>query len=159
MSSNPQIIQVACASRTRHARSPRRVARAPGKAHSRLHFAHSTRAISAEGRAHTGHIALSPAFRVLDTHDLRRGLHFRLTLFVPPSAFKERICGEMFFIGTSPVKVFNTHTCILALGYVHLHYLHLDTYTCILALGCFHSYTSTGILTLTNFHLDTSVPL
>ena len=26
-------------------------------------------------------IALSPAFRALDTHDLRRGLHFRLTLF------------------------------------------------------------------------------
>ena len=34
-------------SRTRHARSPQRVARTPDKSHSRLHFAHSTRAISA----------------------------------------------------------------------------------------------------------------
>ena len=148
-----------------------------------LHFAHSTRTISAEGCARTGQIALSPAFRALDTHDLRkrlradrtnraltcilrtrqarspqrvargppvfraldthdlrRGLHFRLTLFVPPSAFKrEFIKWEMFFIRTSPVQVFHTHTCILALG---LHWdtcilLHLDTYTCILTLGCF----------------------
>ena len=40
----------------------------------RLHFARSTRTISAEGCAGTGQIALSPAFRALDTHDLRRGL-------------------------------------------------------------------------------------
>ena len=40
-----------CISRTRHARSPQRVARACGKSHSRLHFAHSTRTISAEGCA------------------------------------------------------------------------------------------------------------
>ena len=45
----------------------------------------------------------------------------------------------MFFIRKSPVQVFHTHTCILALG---LHWdtcilLHLDTYTCILTLGCF----------------------
>ena len=79
---------LACISRTRHARSPQRVARAAGASHSRLHFAHSTRAISAEGCARAAPIALSPAFRALDTHDLRRGLHFRLTLFVPPSAFK-----------------------------------------------------------------------
>ena len=65
---------LACISRTRHARSPQRVARAAGKSHSRLHFAHSTRTISAEGCAGTRHIALSPAFRALDTHDLRRGL-------------------------------------------------------------------------------------
>ena len=67
----------------------------------------------------------------------------------------------MFFIRASPVKVFNTHTCILALGYLHLHtctwiltlaYLHLDAFTLTLTLGysCFHSYTYTGILTLTN---------
>ena len=62
------------------------------------------------------------------------------------------------------MKVFHTHTCILALGLhwdtyitlalhtLALHLLaHLDTYTCILALGCFlalgrfHSYTYTGI--------------
>ena len=46
----------------------------PDKSHSRLHFAHSTRTISAEGCARMGQIALSPAFRALDTHDLRRGL-------------------------------------------------------------------------------------
>ena len=65
---------LACISHTRHARSPQRVARAPDKSHSRLHFAHSTCAISAEGGAGTGQIALSPAYRALDTHDLRRGL-------------------------------------------------------------------------------------
>ena len=65
---------LACISRIRHARSPQRVARTPGQSHSRLHFAHSTRTISAEGCARTGQIALSPAFRALDTHDLRRGL-------------------------------------------------------------------------------------
>ena len=68
---------LACISRTRHARSPQRVARGPrgpDKSHSRLHFAHSTRAISAEGCAHIRQIALSPAFRALDTHDLCRGL-------------------------------------------------------------------------------------
>ena len=42
-------------------------------ASARLHFARSTRAISAEGCAGTGEIALSPAFRTFDTHDLRRG--------------------------------------------------------------------------------------
>ena len=65
---------LACISRTRHARCPQRVARAQTQSRSRLHFAHSTRTISAEGCAHTGQIALSPAFRALDTHDLRRGL-------------------------------------------------------------------------------------
>ena len=70
---------LACISRTRHARSPQRVARTPGKSHSRLHFAHSTRTISAEGCARTGQIALSPAFRARDTHDLRRGLRAHRT--------------------------------------------------------------------------------
>ena len=65
---------LACISRARHARSPQRVARARDKSHSRLRFAHSTRTISAEGCARMGQIALSPAFRALDTHDLRRGL-------------------------------------------------------------------------------------
>ena len=95
---------LACISRTRHARSPQRVARTPGKSHSRLHFAHSTRTISAEGCAGTRHIALSPAFRALDTHDLRRGLHFRLTLFVPPSALKREFIklGNVFSLGHLP---------------------------------------------------------
>ena len=93
-----------CISRTRHARSPQRVARTPGKSHSRLHFAHSTRTISAEGCARTGQIALSPAFRALDAHDLRRGLYFRLTLFVPHSAFKREFIkwGNVFSLGYLP---------------------------------------------------------
>ena len=42
---------LACISRTRHARSPQRVARGRNKLHSRLHFAHSTRTISQRLRA------------------------------------------------------------------------------------------------------------
>ena len=89
---------LACISRTQHARSPQRVARTPGESRSRLHFAHSTRTISAEGCARSRQISLSPAFRALDTHYLRRGLHFRLTLFVPPSAFKREFIkwGNVF---------------------------------------------------------------
>ena len=64
---------LACVSRTRHARSPQRVARAWDKSRSRLHVAHSTCAISAEGCARMGQIALSPACRGLDARDLRRG--------------------------------------------------------------------------------------
>ena len=76
---------LACISRTRRARSPQRVARTPDKSHSRLHFAHWTRTISAEGCAHTGQIALSPAFRALDTHDLRReGFGCRCSSHPPP---------------------------------------------------------------------------
>ena len=58
----------ACVSRTPHARSPQRVAPDRVKTHSRLRFVPSTRTISAEGQN-----ALSPAFRALDTQDLRRG--------------------------------------------------------------------------------------
>ena len=76
-----------CILRTRHARSPQRVARAWDKSHSRLHFAHSTRTISAEGCARMGQIALSPAFRTLDTHDLRRGLRVKS----PKRAFRARL--------------------------------------------------------------------
>ena len=65
---------LACISRTRHARSRQRVVPDRDKSHSRLHFAHSTRTISAEGCPRQSQIALSPAFRALDTHDLRRGL-------------------------------------------------------------------------------------
>ena len=65
---------LACVLRTRRARSPQRVARAGVKSHSRLHFAHSTRTISAKGCARRGQIALSPSFRALDACDLRRGL-------------------------------------------------------------------------------------
>ena len=61
-------------SRPRHARSPQRVARDRAKTHSRLHFAPSTRTISAEGCAGPGQIELSPPFRALDARDLRRGL-------------------------------------------------------------------------------------
>ena len=78
---------LACISRTRHAPSPQRVARAWDKSRSRLHFAHSTRTISAEGCARMGQIALSPAFRTLDTHDLRRGLRVKS----PKRAFRTRL--------------------------------------------------------------------
>ena len=63
-----------CISRLRRARSPQRVAPDRDKTHSRLHFAPSTRTISAEGCARQIQDALSPAFRVLDARDLRRGL-------------------------------------------------------------------------------------
>ena len=56
------------------------------KSHSRLHFVHSTRRISAEGCARMGQIALWPAFRTLDTHDLRRGLRVKS----PKRAFRTR---------------------------------------------------------------------
>ena len=78
---------LACISRTRHARSPQRVARAWDKSHSRLHFAHSTCTISAEGCPRMGQIALSPAFRTLDTRDLRRGLRVKS----PKRAFRMRL--------------------------------------------------------------------
>ena len=78
---------LACILRTQHAGSPQRVARAWDKSHSRLHFAHSTRTISAEGCARMGQIALSPAFRTLDTHDLRRGLRVKS----PKRAFRTRL--------------------------------------------------------------------
>ena len=65
-----------CISRLRHARSPQRVAPDKSKTQSHLHFAPSTRAISAEGCARQIQNAISPAFRALDTHDLRRGLRF-----------------------------------------------------------------------------------
>ena len=44
------------------------------------HSAHLTRTISAEGCGCTSksETAISPAFRALDTHDLRRGLHFEI---------------------------------------------------------------------------------
>ena len=135
-----------CILRTRHARSPQRVARAPDKSHSRLHFAQSTRVNSAEGCARAKQIALSPAIRALDTHDLRRGLHFWLKLFVPPSAFKREFIkwGNVFHWDISRESFLysrlHASTGILTLALL----LHLDTYTCILALGCFHSYTHTG---------------
>ena len=157
---------LACISRTRRARSPQRVARAAGKSHSRLHFAHSARTISAEGCARSRHIALSPAFRALDTHDLRRGLHFRLTLFVPPSAFKREFIkwGKCFFIRTSPALVFHTHTCLLT-ARLHTHCL-LTTH-CTLAyslhacnslLACLHLHCMlcTSLLSLFHLHRATS---
>ena len=96
--------------RPHFARSTRTISaeRAPDKSQSRLHFAHSTRTISAKGGAGTGQIALSPAFRALDsaegcarmgqialspafrtldTHDLRRGLRVKS----PKRSFRTRL--------------------------------------------------------------------
>ena len=67
-----------CIPRTRHARSPQRVALRNPKSQFHLHSAHSTRTISADGCTSKSEIAISPAFRALDTHDLRRGLHFEI---------------------------------------------------------------------------------
>ena len=63
-----------CISRPRHTRSPQRVAPDRARTQSHLHFAPSTRTISAEGCAGHGRNAISPAFRALDTRDLRKGL-------------------------------------------------------------------------------------
>ena len=53
---------------------PQRVARYQSQTQSYLHFAPSTRTISAEGCPRPGQNAISPAFRALNTHDLRRWL-------------------------------------------------------------------------------------
>ena len=66
-----------CIPRTRHARSPQRVALRNPKTQFHLHSTHSTRTISAEGCTSKSKNAISPAFRALDTHDLRRGFTFR----------------------------------------------------------------------------------
>ena len=49
------------------------VARTQDTSHSRLHFAHSTRTVSAAGSPRADPNAFSLVFRALDTHDLRRG--------------------------------------------------------------------------------------
>ena len=63
-----------CISRPRRVRFPQRVARDRAKTQSHLQFAPSTRTISTEGCPRPDQNAISPAFRALDTHDLRRGL-------------------------------------------------------------------------------------
>ena len=130
------------------------------KSRSPLHFAHLTRAISAEGCPRAGQIALSPAFRALDTHDLHRGLPARRTnralACISHSArmISAEGCPRPGQIALSPafrvlaLGRFHSYTGILTLAF-----LHWDTYTCILALGRFHPYT--GILTLAYFHLQT----
>ena len=65
-----------CISRLRHARARQKVARDRTKTQSHLHFAPSTCTISAEGCARPDKNAISPAFRALDAHDLRRRLTF-----------------------------------------------------------------------------------
>ena len=64
-------------SRDGHARSPQTVALRNPKSQFHLHSAHLTRTISAQGCASKPKKAISPAFRALDTHDLRRGFTFR----------------------------------------------------------------------------------
>ena len=79
-----------CTLRPRHARSPQRVAREKSKTRSHLHFAPSTCTISAEGCAGPGKKIISPAFRALDTHDLRRGLRFVVLRRHRPRLKRER---------------------------------------------------------------------
>ena len=64
-------------SRDGHARSPQRVALRNQKTQFHLHSAHSTHTISTEGCTSKSKKAISPAFRALDLHDLRRGFPFR----------------------------------------------------------------------------------
>ena len=71
--------------RTRHARSPQRVALRNPKTQCRPHSAHSTRTISAEGCASKSKNTISPAFRALDTHDLRRRLRFETKNAISPA--------------------------------------------------------------------------
>ena len=73
---------LACISRTRHARSPQRVARAAGKSHSRLHSVHSTRTISAEGCAGSRQIEQPHAETNLHSND--SGTENLQPSFVPP---------------------------------------------------------------------------
>ena len=61
-----------------HARPPQKVALRNPKSQFHLHSAHLTRTISAEGCTLKPKKAISPAFRALDTHDLRRRLHFEI---------------------------------------------------------------------------------
>ena len=65
-------------SRDGHARSPQRVSLRNPKSQFHPQSAHLTRTISAEGCTSKSETAISPAFRALDTHDLRRGLHFEI---------------------------------------------------------------------------------
>ena len=60
-----------------HARSPQRFALRNQKSQLYQHFARWTHTISAEGCISKRKNAISPAFRALDTHDLRRGFTFR----------------------------------------------------------------------------------
>ena len=138
MRTQPANRALACISRTQHARSPQRVA--PGESHSCL----PTGTISAEGCcAGTRQIPLPPAFRELHMHHLRQGLlHFRSTLFVPPSAFKREFAkwGNVFSLEHLPCWFPCSHLpthCMLAYP---LHACMLIT--CMLALTYFHLHTS-----------------
>ena len=62
----------------RHARSPQRAALRNQKTQLYLHVARWTPMISAEGCTSKSEIATSPAFRAIDTHDLRKGLRFEI---------------------------------------------------------------------------------
>ena len=65
-------------SRDGYARSPQRVALRNQKSQFYSYFVRWTRTISAEGCTSKSKIASLPAFRAIDTHDLRRGLHFKI---------------------------------------------------------------------------------
>ena len=91
-------------SRDGHARSPLRVALRNPKSQFHLHSAHLTRTISAEGYTLKPKTTISPAFRALDTHDLRRGLHFLKSKNAISPAFRARH-------GQSPQRVHMSKPC------------------------------------------------
>ena len=73
--SKSEIATFTSVSRDGHARSLQRVALRNQKSQLYQRFVRWTRAISAEGCASKSEIATLPAFRAMDTRDLRRGLH------------------------------------------------------------------------------------
>ena len=114
---------LACISRARHARSPQRVARAPDKSHSRLHFAHSTRTISPKGCARMGQIGtLACISRTRHARSLQRvacawdkshsRLHFaHSTRAISAEGCESSLQNERFvrdFLKNSHVKVCKT---------------------------------------------------
>ena len=84
------------------------------ESHSRPHFARSTRTISTKGCACMGQIALSPAFRTLDTHDLRRGLRVKspkraLRTRLPQKLTRQSLQNERFARDFLQKSSGNTH--------------------------------------------------
>ena len=75
-------------SRDAHRRSPQRVALRNQKSQLYLHSVRWTRTISAEGYTSKSEDTTLPAFRAINTHDLRRGLHFEIRNNCNFSAFR-----------------------------------------------------------------------
>ena len=91
---------LACISRPRHARSPQKVARAHAPSRSRLHFAHSTRTISAKGcpdktkshsRLHFAHSTRTISAEVIRHARSPQRVAFRGGAAALPPALREKV--------------------------------------------------------------------